>query len=121
LPRPVISRLTANSKHFALAVLALAVFVAGAAPAPAQKTSKSERRVLVSVKPVYSDFLRRSQIGGLVRLKATVSPEGKVTNVDIIGGNPILAESGSAAVMQWKFAPAAAQSIEEISLSFNPH
>ncbi len=77
--------------------------------------------MLISVKPVYSDFLRRSQIGGLVRLKATVNAEGKVTNVDIIGGNPILAESGAAAVLQWKFAPAATQSVEEVSLSFNPH
>jgi len=87
----------------------------------AQKSSKSDRRVLVSVKPEYSDLLRHAQIGGLVRLKATVSAEGKVTGVDVVGGNPILAESAVKAVMQWKYIPAAAQSVEEVSVSFTPH
>src|ERR1700692_4355616 len=57
-------------------------FMGGFAPALlAQKASKSERKVLVSVKPEYSDLLRHAQIGGLVRLKATVTPEGKVSHV----------------------------------------
>lgn len=77
--------------------------------------------MLVSVKPEYSDLLRHAQIGGLVRLKATVSAEGKVSNVDIVGGNPILAESAVKAVMTWKYVPAAAQTVEEISISFSPH
>jgi TonB family protein len=58
----------------------------------------------------YSDKLQKAQIdrqiGGLVRLKVTVSPDGKVSNVDVVGGNPILAESASTAVMKWKFIPA---------------
>ena len=87
----------------------------------AQKSSKSERKVLVSIKPEYSDLLRHAQIGGLVRLKATVSAEGKVSNVDVVGGNPILAESAVKAVMNWKYVPAAAQTVEEISISFSPH
>jgi TonB family protein len=93
----------------------------GAVPAQSQKTSKSDRKVLVSVKPDYADFLKRAQIGGLVRLKVTVSSEGRVSNVDIVGGNPILAESAANAVLQWKFAPATTKTIEEISLNFNPH
>jgi TonB family protein len=87
----------------------------------AQKSPKSDRKVLVSVKPEYSDLLRHAQIGGLVRLKATVSPEGKVSSVDVVGGNPILAESAVKAVTNWKYAPAPAQTIEEISISFTPH
>jgi TonB family protein len=86
-----------------------------------QKGPKSERKVLVSVKPEYSDLLKHAQIGGLVRLKATVSPEGKVTNVEVVGGNPILAQSASTAVMRWKYVPAAAQTVEDISISFSPH
>jgi TonB family protein len=104
-----------------LAALTLC-FMGGLLPALlAQKSPKSDRRVLVSVKPEYSDLLRHAQIGGLVRLKATVSPEGKVSNVDVVGGNPILAESAVKAVMNWKYAPAPAQTIEEISISFTPH
>ena len=98
-------------------------FTVGIAPTMlAQKsTSKSDRRVIVSVKPEYSDLLKHAQIGGLVRLKATVTAEGKVSSVDVVGGNPILAESAVAAVMKWKFAPGASQTVEEVTLSFSPH
>jgi TonB family protein len=97
-------------------------FTCGFAPAvQAQKASKSDRKVLVSVKPEYSDLLKHAQIGGLVRLKATVTAEGKVSNVDVIGGNPILAESAASAVMKWKFAPAATQTVEDVSISFSRH
>jgi hypothetical protein len=44
-----------------------------------------------------------------------------VSSVDVVGGNPILAESAVKAVMQWKYIPTAAQTVEEISLSFTPH
>ena len=103
--------------------MALALcLAAGFVPlARAQKAAKSERKILVSVKPEYSDLLRRAQIGGLVRLKATVSPDGKVTKVEVVGGNPILAESAVAAVQKWKYAPEAGQTTEEVSISFSPH
>ncbi len=106
-------------RRVAAATLMLALCCAPALLA--QKGPKVERKVLVSVKPEYSDLLKHAQIGGLVRLKATVSPEGKVTNVEVVGGNPILAESASTAVMKWKYVPAAAQTVEEISISFSPH
>jgi TonB family protein len=109
--------------RLALATLTLGFcFTAGFVPALlAQKAPKSDRKVLVSVKPEYSELLKHAQIGGLVRLKATVLPDGKVSNVDVVGGNPILAESAVTAVMKWKFLPAPAQTVEDISISFSPH
>ncbi len=62
-----------------------------------------------------------AQIGGLVRLSATVQPNGTVTQVEVRGGNPILAESAQAAVMKWKFAAGPNQTTEEVTLSFSPH
>jgi TonB family protein len=113
-------------KHFDKAVAAIVMAFAfccmGVSPsADAQKASKSERKVVVSVKPEYSDLLKHAQIGGLVRLKATVSAEGKVTKVEVVGGNPILADSASSAVMHWKYAPDASQTVEEVTISFTPH
>ncbi len=105
----------------ASAILTLCILCGCAPAALAQKTAKSDRKVLVTVKPEYSELLKRAQIGGLVRLKVTVSPDGKVSNVDVVGGNPILAESAASAVTKWKFVPAPAQTIEEISISFSPH
>jgi TonB family protein len=85
----------------------------------AQETS--HRKVVVRVNPEYPETLRIAQIGGLVRLSATVQPNGTVTQVDVRGGNPILAENAQKAVMKWKYAPAASQTVEEVSLSFSPH
>lgn len=105
------------------AVLALAFCCLGTSVplAQAQKIGKSERKVLVSVKPEYSELLKHAQIGGLVRLKATVTADGKVAKVEVVGGNPILADSASAAVMRWKYAPEASQTVEDVTISFSPH
>jgi TonB family protein len=81
----------------------------------------SARKIVVTVKPEYPAILRLQQIGGLVRLVATVLPDGSVRKVEIRGGNPILADSASAAVRKWKYAPAASETSEEVSLSFSPH
>jgi TonB family protein len=79
------------------------------------------RKVLVRVAPEYPEMLRAAQIGGQVRLSATVGPNGNVTQTEVRGGNPILAERAQKAVMKWKYAPAASQTIEEVTLSFSPH
>jgi TonB family protein len=105
----------------ALTGLMLALLTtAFAARMPAQNANKG-RKVVVTVKPEYPQTLKIAQIGGLVRLSATVTPNGTVTKVEVRGGNPILAESASAAVMKWKYAPGPSETNEEISLSFSPH
>ena len=108
-------------RTLASATLALSL-IAGFVPATlAQKPSKSDRKVVVFTKPDYPDILRHAQVGGVVRLRATVLANGSVTNVEVLGGNPILAENAAATVKKWKYAPAANQTIEDISLSFSPH
>jgi TonB family protein len=102
-------------------ILALCLTTALVPTSLAQRAAKSERKVIVITKPDYPDILRRAQVGGIVRLKATVLPNGTVTDVEILGGNPILAENAASAVKKWKYAPAAAQTTEDISLSFSPH
>ena len=82
---------------------------------------EAHRKVLVRVAPEYPEMLRAAQIGGQVRLAATVGPNGNVTQTEVRGGNPILAEKAQKAVMKWKYAPAATQTVEEVTLSFSPH
>jgi len=106
---------------FAILPLALCLTAVFAPVSLAQKAEKSDRKVIVSSKPDYPDILRRAQVGGLVRLKATVLPSGTVSNVEILGGNPILAENAVAAVKKWKYAPGPAQTVEDVSLSFSPN
>jgi TonB family protein len=86
---------------------------------PTDGANASGRRVILRVKPDYSVLLRGSNIGGTVKLSATVLPNGTVAKVSVLGGNPILAESAAKAVMQWKFVPGPTQTSEAIQLDFH--
>lgn len=104
--------------------LMLALLLLTCAGIPARlfaQDAATHRKVLVRVAPEYPETLRIAQIGGVVRLSATVKPDGTVAQVEVRGGNPILAERAQKAVMKWKYAPAPAQTVEEIGLSFSPH
>ena len=60
-------------------------------------------------------------IGGVVRLKVFVKPDGSVRDSEVLGGNPILAESAQKSVMQWKFSSASSETAIELSVTFDPH
>jgi TonB family protein len=97
----------------------LCVAVAFVPSVLAQKnTSKSTRKLVSEVKPVYPPTLKSMHIEGLVRLTAIVLPNGSVVAVEVRGGNPILVENAVKAVKAWKYAPAPAQTEEEVVLDF---
>ena len=106
---------------FSILPLALCLAAAVVPSSQAQNAEKSTRKVVFSTKPNYPDILRHAQVGGLVRVRATVLPNGTVSNIEVLGGNPILAENTVAAVKKWKYAPAPTQTIEEVSISFTPN
>jgi TonB family protein len=103
-----------------MAVLALCLGSVAAPVADPPKTDRVARRVVQNIKPEYPATLRGAHVGGVVRLRATVSAVGNVTSIELLGGNPILAESAIKAVTKWKFAPAAVPTSEEIQITFNP-
>jgi TonB family protein len=87
----------------------------------AQKADKPPRKLLVKTTPDYPWDLRRSHIGGLVRLNLVIAPNGAVDRVTVLGGNPILAETASKAVKRWKYAPADAETNQQVEVEFDPN
>jgi len=85
----------------------------------AQDTAKTHRKVLVMTEPDYPYVLRNGHFEGQVRLAVTVLPNGNVSKVECKGGNPMLAQYASQAVMHWKYAPGPAQTLEEAVFTFN--
>lgn len=77
-----------------------------------------DRKVVVRVKPQYPVLAKRMKISGSVMLTAVVGPSGTVKQVNTIMGEKILLDAARAAVKQWKFAPADAESFEDIELQF---
>jgi TonB family protein len=58
-----------------------------------------------SLAPVYPDVARKAGIEGDIVLRAFVSSEGRVTNLKVLSGPPILARAAIDAVQQWRYQP----------------
>lgn len=88
--------------------------------AQAQTVQKSSRKVVRSIPPEYPTIVKHAHVGGLVRLRVTVLPNGDVAKVESIGGNPIFLESATKAVLKWKYTPASARTEEDLEINFTP-
>lgn len=78
------------------------------------------RKVLKKAPVGYPYILKSKGIGGIVRLRVFVKPDGTVRDAEVLGGNPILAESAQKSVVQWKFSPGSSETALEVSVTFDP-
>jgi TonB family protein len=78
------------------------------------------RKLISRVDPTYPDILKSNHIGGTVRLKVTITPNGAVEDVELLGGNPILGEAAMAAVKKWVYAAGRSRAMTEVSIPFDP-
>jgi len=106
------------NKRFILLPCLLAILALGSFPAGAQTVA---RKLLNKIEPDYPALLRERNIGGTVKLKATVRADGTVRDVQIEGGNPTLAESAIRAVKLWRYSPGDRETVEDVAITFTPH
>jgi TonB family protein len=78
----------------------------------------SERAIKTRVAPVYPEIAKRLHIAGIVKVEATVSADGKVTDVKTISGNHMLSPAAEDAVRQWKFAQGDGEEKVNVDVSF---
>jgi TonB family protein len=104
---------------FALLLALLSLLPVSVPQLVAQDATKTPRKVLVSYQPQYPDILEKGHFEGTVRLAVSVQANGNVSKVEIKGGNPMLARYAMEAVAKWKFAPAPAATVEEVSFHFS--
>jgi protein TonB len=78
------------------------------------------RKVKSRVEPVYPELAKRNKISGSARVELLVTPDGKVKDVKVLGGNPVLVQAVVTAVVKWKYEPAPEESSEVIKFDFNP-
>src|SRR5579859_6015024 len=57
------------------------------------------------VEPLYPMIALRSRIQGTVQLHAVISKEGRIENLQLIEGHPMLVEAAINAVRQWQYKP----------------
>jgi len=113
-------KLAAPLAMLAFFALATCIHPASAA-AQTRQTDSSDRKIVMRVEPEYPETLKRLYIGGIVRIKVTVDPNGKVETVELLGGSPILGQSAMHAVKQWRYAQAPSKESVTVLLEFDPH
>jgi TonB family protein len=86
-------------------------------PLPEPKTPPAPRKpVVVSqgvqlallthrVEPIYPNFAKQTHREGTVELRATISIDGTVRDLQVLSGDPVLAQAALSAVAQWRFRP----------------
>jgi len=80
----------------------------------------SSRKIKSKPLPDYPELARRNNISGIVRMELLVTADGKVKEVKVLGGNPVLAQAAVTAAMKWKYEPATEESIIVEKVVFNP-
>ncbi|MBV8629624.1 MAG: energy transducer TonB [Silvibacterium sp.] len=103
-----------DAKRIRAFVLALAAFAWLGLACHAE-----DRKLQKRVPPVYPELAKRMHIGGIVRVQATVAPDGTVSDVKILTGNKLLSQAAEEAVRKWKFAAGDSESAVNIDISFD--
>ncbi len=77
-------------------------------PAPARPAGGNIQPVRPIEQPVPAmpPLAKERRISGVVTLQATVDKRGAVTNVNVLGGNPLLIPAARTAVSKWRYQPA---------------
>lgn len=68
-------------------------------------TGVSEGLLLQKIDPVYPIIAQRARVQGTVELRAIVSKEGVIQNLQLIRGHPLLVPAAIDAVKEWRYRP----------------
>ena len=64
-----------------------------------------ESNLIHRVQPEYPQLARQARIQGTVVLRAVISREGRIENLQVLSGHPLLVPAALDAVRQWRYRP----------------
>jgi TonB family protein len=102
--------------HFSPKFLSLAIADYGSSA----QQDEGSRQLRVKIAPEYPAIAREMKLQGAVQVEILVERDGRVKDVRVLGGHPLLADALVRAVKQWKYEPAARDSTEIVKYSFGP-
>lgn len=62
-------------------------------------------KLVHKVQPKYPKEAKKNHIEGKVRLEAVIGVDGRLKEIKVISGDPILATAATAAVKKWRYRP----------------
>jgi protein TonB len=108
-----------RTKYALFLFFALSFLVVPSTSVRGQQSTETNRKLVRRVEPQYPLAAKRMNLGGTVRVVATITADGNVKKVEPVGGSPLLIQAAQSAVSQWKFA-AGGESTETVELHFTP-
>ncbi|MCL4795790.1 MAG: TonB family protein [Bryobacteraceae bacterium] len=84
---------------------------AAAPPAPAIRRIEvgghvlAAKLILPAQQPVYPPLAKQTRTQGLVVLAALIGPDGRIRNLRVISGHPLLTQAALDAVRHWRYQP----------------
>ena len=79
----------------------------------------AKRKVKTKVTPEFPALAKQMNVTGKVKIEATISTDGRVTNTKVVGGSPLLVSSAVDALKRWRFEAAPKETTEIIEFDFN--
>jgi periplasmic protein TonB len=64
-----------------------------------------EGNLIYQVQPVYPPLARSARVQGTVTLRAVISRNGTIQNLQVLSGHPLLVRAAKDAVQQWRYRP----------------
>ena len=84
------------------------------------QASEEQRKLKKGAPAAYPEMAKPYNLHGTVRVQLLVTPEGKVKETKVLGGNPVLAKALVEAVSKWEYQPANHSSIIIVTADFKP-
>jgi len=84
----------------------------------AQAEGHAGRKAVDKVPAVYPQIAKVNRIRGVVKLEVVVRENGSVKSAKVLGGSPLLIDSATDAVRQWKFETAPQETTEVVQVQF---
>ncbi len=92
-----------------------------ATPAVARQKIDPPRKIK-NVDPVYPAAAQRARVHGDVVIKATIGPDGKVSDATVVTSIPLLDDAAVAAVRQWEYSPTVVEGVPvAVSMTVTVH
>jgi len=79
----------------------------------------STRKLKTRVEPQYPELARKNNISGSTRMEVSVAADGRVKDIKVLGGNPVLVQAAVTAVQKWRYEPAAEESTIVVKIDFS--
>ena len=78
-----------------------------------------DRALLKQARPVYPELALKMRVCGSIRLTVSILPDGRVGDVLLESGHPLLVNAAKEAVKQWKFASGPETTTASVTVRFD--